>query len=193
MGNTFRNIVFTALILTFVVVVLGAYVRLSDAGLGCPDWPGCYGLLIGVPDTAYELAHANDNFERAVEIGKAWKEMIHRYFAGTLGLLIFVIALFLIRRDQHGERHMLAAVILASALLFQAALGMWTVTLQLKPLIVMCHLLGGFILFNLIAWQWLKATSFQPTMDVSVARPLFSLSVLVIAVLFLSNCLRRLG
>ena len=183
MSSTFRNIVLSALILTFVVVVLGAYVRLSDAGLGCPDWPGCYGHLIGVPETDQEVAHANDNFDRAVEAGKAWKEMIHRYFAGTLGLLIFVIAIYLFRKDDQGQRHIAAGIILASVLLFQAALGMWTVTLQLKPLIVMGHLLGGFTLFNLLAWQWLRSTKLQPTMSVSVARPLFALSVVVITVL----------
>jgi len=92
-SNTFRNIVLAALLLTFVVVVLGAYVRLSDAGLGCPDWPGCYGHIIGVPDTDSEIDHAHSNFERTVEAGKAWKEMIHRYFAGTLGILIFIISI----------------------------------------------------------------------------------------------------
>ena len=183
MNSTFKNIVLAALILTFVVVVLGAYVRLSDAGLGCPDWPGCYGHLIGVPETDSEVAQANDNFERAVEAGKAWKEMIHRYFAGTLGLLVFIIAMFLFRKDQNGERHITAGVVLASVLLFQALLGMWTVTLQLKPLVVMGHLLGGFTLFNLIAWQWLRTTTWQPTMNVSVARPLFALSVIVITIL----------
>lgn len=183
MSSTFRSIVLGTLILTFVVVVLGAYVRLSDAGLGCPDWPGCYGHLIGIPETDAEVAHANDNFDRVLETGKAWKEMVHRYFAGALGLLIFVIAIYLFRKDNKGQRHIAAGVILASVLLFQAALGMWTVTLQLKPLIVMGHLLGGFTLFNLLAWQWLRTSNMQPTMNVSTARPLFMLSVLVIAIL----------
>ena len=183
MSTTFRNIVLTALILAFVVVVLGAYVRLSDAGLGCPDWPGCYGHLIGVPETDSEVAQANNQFERAVEASKAWKEMVHRYFAGTLGLLIFVIAIYLFRKDNQGERHIGAGIILASVLLFQAALGMWTVTLQLKPLIVMGHLLGGFILFNLLAWNWLRASNLQPVMNVSIARLLYGLSVIVVTIL----------
>ncbi len=183
MSTTFRNIVLGAMILAFVVIVLGAYVRLSDAGLGCPDWPGCYGHIIGIPDTDSEVAHANDNFERAVEIGKAWKEMIHRYFAGTLGILIFVIAFYLFRKDDNGDRHVTAGVILAAVLVFQAALGMWTVTLQLKPLVVMAHLLGGFTLFNLLAWQWLRTSTLQPDIIASVARPLFALSVVVIAIL----------
>ena len=94
MSKMFRNIVLTALFLAFVVIVLGAYVRLSDAGLGCPDWPGCYGKLLGVPSSDVEVHQANTNFDRAVEIGKAWKEMVHRYFAGTLGILIFIISLY---------------------------------------------------------------------------------------------------
>lgn len=183
MSATFRNIVLTSLILAFVVIVLGAYVRLSDAGLGCPDWPGCYGHLIGVPDSDHEVAHANDNFERAVEAGKAWKEMIHRYFAGTLGLLIFVIAIYLFKKDNQGERHIPSGIILASLLIFQAMLGMWTVTLQLKPLIVMGHLLGGFTLFNLLAWQWLRTSKLQPVINVSEAKPLFILSIFVTLIL----------
>jgi cytochrome c oxidase assembly protein subunit 15 len=183
MSATFRNIVLAALLLAFVVVVLGAYVRLSDAGLGCPDWPGCYGHIIGVPDTDTELVQANTNFDRAVEAPKAWKEMTHRYFAGSLGILIFIISIFLFRKDQDGERHVLAGVLLSSTVLFQALLGMWTVTLQLKPLIVMGHLLGGFALFNLIAWQFLRTTTWQPQIDLNSAKSLFNISLLVVLVL----------
>ena len=161
MSPAFRNIVITTLALTFIVVVLGAYVRLSDAGLGCPDWPGCYGKMLGVPTSQAELGAANSNYQRPVEIDKAWKEMIHRYFAGALGILIFIISILLFKKDSQGRRHIAAAVLLSGVLLFQALLGMWTVTLQLKPLIVMGHLLGGFALFNLIAWQWLRCQSFS--------------------------------
>ena len=183
MSTTFRNIVLAALLLAFVVVVLGAYVRLSDAGLGCPDWPGCYGHIIGVPETDSEVANANTNFDRAVEAPKAWKEMIHRYFAGTLGILIFIISIFLFRKDEHDERHIFAGVLLSSALLFQALLGMWTVTLQLKPLVVMGHLLGGFFLFNLIAWQFLRTTPWKPKLDLKLTRSLFGLSVFAVIIL----------
>ena len=104
MSNTFKNIVLSAMILAFVVIVLGAYVRLTDAGLGCPDWPGCYGILLGVPTTEADIALANTDYERAVEVGKAWREMIHRYFAGVLGLLILAISILLIRKNQQGQR-----------------------------------------------------------------------------------------
>src|SRR3990170_5534200 len=78
-------------VLAFIVVVLGAYVRLSDAGLGCPDWPGCYGKMI-VP---FEVSHVQDIYpERPLEHGKAWKEMFHRYAAGILGLLVLMLAVF---------------------------------------------------------------------------------------------------
>lgn len=155
--NTFLNrILLGALLLALVVVVLGAYVRLSDAGLGCPDWPGCYGILVGVPDSVEDIQEANSEYDRPVEVHKAWKEVIHRYFAGTLGILIFIISIILLRRDKQGQTHKLYALVLASLLIFQALLGMWTVTLQLKPLIVMGHLLGGFTLFNMLGWQWLR-------------------------------------
>ncbi len=190
MSNMFRNVVLAALILTFIVVVLGAYVRLSDAGLGCPDWPGCYGKLLGVPSSDVEVQQANTNFDRAVEIGKAWKEMVHRYFAGTLGILIFIISLYLIRKDDNGNRHILSGVVLAGFLIFQALLGMWTVTLQLKPLIVMGHLLGGFALFNLIAWQWLRTKNFNLQLYV---KDKSYLSLLAIVTIFIAVCQIALG
>ncbi len=184
MSNTFKNIVLSAMILAFVVIVLGAYVRLTDAGLGCPDWPGCYGILLGVPTTEADIALANSDYERAVEVGKAWREMIHRYFAGALGLLILAISVLLIRKNQHGQRHVFSAVALSGLLLLQATLGMWTVTMQLKPLIVMGHLLGGFTLFNLLAWQWLRTTDVIPQMESQQAGKLLNFAVLAIVVLF---------
>ncbi len=190
MSKMFRNLVLTALFLAFVVIVLGAYVRLSDAGLGCPDWPGCYGKLLGVPSSDVEVHQANTNFDRAVEIGKAWKEMVHRYFAGTLGILIFIISLYLIRKDDDGNRHIFSGIVLTSLLIFQALLGMWTVTLQLKPLIVMGHLLGGFALFNLIAWQWLRTKTFNIQLYV---KDKSSLSLLAVLTIFIAVCQIALG
>ncbi|MCG2634330.1 MAG: COX15/CtaA family protein [Gammaproteobacteria bacterium] len=133
--------------LAFIVVVLGAYVRLSDVGLGCPDWPGCYGQLLA-PTAEADRLQALESYPHApVEVAKAWKEMVHRYLAGLLGLLIGLIA---VRAwlGWSGER-MLATVLLL-LVVFQAALGMWTVTLLLKPVIVMAHLLGGMATLSLI-------------------------------------------
>jgi cytochrome c oxidase assembly protein subunit 15 len=131
-----RRLAFAALALTFAVVVIGAYVRLSDAGLGCPDWPLCYGRPI--PD--------------AGEDARAWKEMVHRWLAGTLGLLLFALLLVAWRTRQ--SRALASAI--AALVVFQAALGMWTVTLLLKPVIVTAHLLGGMTLLGLMVWFCLE-------------------------------------
>lgn len=135
-----------ALALVCVVVILGAFTRLTDAGLGCPDWPGCYGFLT-VPTGAEEVAIAEQAFpERPVEASKARNEMVHRYFAGTLGLLILLIWALSLKAKQQVK---LTTVLLATVT-FQAVLGMWTVTMNLMPLVVMGHLLGGFTTFCLI-------------------------------------------
>ena len=103
--TTFYRIAWVALALTFVVVILGAYVRLSDAGLGCPDWPGCYGKLLDIPDQVDQIAAANSAYpHRPVEPAKAWKEMIHRYCAGTLGLLILALAVLAWRDRRQAEQ-----------------------------------------------------------------------------------------
>ena len=148
----FRRLALFATLFALVVVILGAYTRLSDAGLGCPDWPGCYGHL-GVPDEAHEVTRANAAFpERPVEGHKAWKEMVHRYFAGTLGLLIAGLAVIALINRRHPRQPVLLPVLLVGLVVFQALLGMWTVTLQLKPLVVMGHLLGGFATLTLLWW-----------------------------------------
>ncbi len=145
---TLIRLVRVSLLLTLVVIMLGAYTRLSDAGLGCPDWPGCYGHL-SVPHHEDDVARANLNFpERAVEHEKAWLEMIHRYFAGTLGILIFVMAVIASRSDRVNT---FIPITLCLLVIGQALLGMWTVTLKLMPVIVMLHLLGGFTLLALQA------------------------------------------
>ncbi len=148
----FKKLAYIATILTLCVVVLGAYVRLSDAGLGCPDWPGWYGTLT-VPQSNEALAHAHATYpESPVEHAKAWKEMIHRYLAGILGL--FVLALFI---QAWRERNQIkVSPWLPTALLgivgFQAMLGMWTVTMLLKPAIVTMHLMGGMTTLALLTW-----------------------------------------
>ncbi|MEX0899317.1 MAG: COX15/CtaA family protein [Gammaproteobacteria bacterium] len=135
-SRAFYKLVLGAFVLTLVVVVLGAWVRLTDAGLGCPDWPGCYGALT-VP-------------EHAVDAGKAWREMIHRYAAGLLGLLVLAFTVIAFRRRREPGHPFKLPLAIAAVIIFQALLGMWTVTLLLKPVIVMGHLLGGLTVLALI-------------------------------------------
>ncbi len=150
----FRVALLTAL-LAYAVVLLGAYTRLSDAGLGCPDWPGCYGKLLA-PTHAPDVSAAADAYpDSRIEPAKAWKEMIHRYAAGTLGMLIVLLA-FLSFRDRRRPWRRWLAGFLVALVIFQALLGMWTVTLQLKPLVVMGHLLGGLTLLGLLWWLALR-------------------------------------
>ena len=152
----FRRINLLALALCLGVIVLGAYVRLSDAGLGCPDWPGCYGH-VGVPQADHEIAAAEARYpERPVEIPKAWKEMVHRYFASTLGLLI--VALAVMSRTVKSVPRRLPWFLVA-LVIFQGILGMWTVTWQLKPMVVTAHLLGGMSTFAFLLWLWLSVRS----------------------------------
>jgi cytochrome c oxidase assembly protein subunit 15 len=134
--NAPRATALAALCLAFVVVVVGAYVRLSDAGLGCPDWPLCYGNPLPA-----QIADGG-------ALAKAWKEMGHRYLAGTLGVVLLLLA-FLSFRFRQSPR--LASAILVLVLV-QATLGKWTVTMLLKPAIVTAHLLGGMTILALLAW-----------------------------------------
>jgi len=148
----FKHLTLLALLLALFVVVLGAWVRLTDAGLGCPDWPGCYGQL-DVPQTQSEIANANAAYPNTpVETQKAWHEMIHRYFASGLGFLILVLTFLAYKTKQH--RGLTTALL--GLVIFQGLLGMWTVTLLLKPLIVMGHLLGGLSVTSLIFWLFLR-------------------------------------
>ena len=149
-----------ALFLCLVVVVLGAYVRLSDAGLGCPDWPGCYGHF-DVPEESHEIARANEAYpERPVEAHKAWKEMAHRYAASTLGFIILILFFMsLVRR--YALPRILPRVLLA-LVIFQGMLGMWTVTLLLKPIVVTGHLLGGMTTLALLTWLWCSTLTTAP-------------------------------
>jgi len=152
----YRRLLVVAGIFALTVIVLGAWVRLTDAGLGCPDWPGCYGHLV-LPGNTDARAVAQSSFpERPLEAGKAWREMIHRYAATTLGLSIVGIALLAwLNRRQPGQPVKLPLLLLATVI-FQGLLGMWTVTLLLKPLIVMGHLLGGLTTLGLVAWLLLE-------------------------------------
>jgi cytochrome c oxidase assembly protein subunit 15 len=157
-----RTLTLVGVILAFVVVTLGAFTRLVDAGLGCPDWPGCYGHLT-VPDEAHEIATAERMYDddAPFEAGKAWAEMVHRYFAGTLGLVVLGILIVTLRTPAAAGQRALA-VGLAVLVVAQAAFGMWTVTLKLWPQVVTAHLLGGFATFALLWWLWLRLGPAQP-------------------------------
>ncbi|MDH5424501.1 MAG: COX15/CtaA family protein [Gammaproteobacteria bacterium] len=147
---------FATAVLALVVILLGAFTRLSDAGLGCPDWPGCYGHL-SVPQTEQALSKALELFpDHQVVAAKAWPEMIHRYFAGALGLLVFTVCYLLIKYREELKNMTPLAVGLGGLIIFQALLGMWTVTLGLWPVTVMGHLLGGFITLNLLWYITLR-------------------------------------
>lgn len=153
--RNYRLLLVSALILALVVVSLGAYVRLSDAGLGCPDWPGCYGKLIGVPEQAHEVHAAQSAFpDKPVEAPKAWKEMIHRYAAGVLGLCIAALATIAWR--QRTRRAPWLEIGLLAVVAGQGLLGMLTVTKLLKPVIVTSHLLGGMSTLGLLVVLFLR-------------------------------------
>lgn len=137
-------------LLAFVVVMLGAYTRLKDGGLGCPDWPGCYGHPI-VP-TAQQLAIENNVAAKIqpLEAPKAWAEMVHRYFAGGLSLAIFTLFIIALRQAKNLKRWIVLPCLLMGLLIFQAVLGMWTVTWLLYPAVVMSHLVGGMTIMTLL-------------------------------------------
>jgi heme a synthase len=142
----FKILINITIALTLVTIVLGAHTRLTEAGLGCPDWPGCYGFL-AVPEHPTHVAQAKAEFPDAELVPhKAHNEMNHRYLASLLGLSVGVI--FLLSQWLKQCRALTAFILLL--VIFQAALGMWTVTLNLLPLVVMGHLLGGFSLLSLL-------------------------------------------
>jgi cytochrome c oxidase assembly protein subunit 15 len=148
----FRRVARAGVVLAFIVVVLGAWVRLSAAGLGCPDWPGCYGHLT-VNDAAQNADAINDAFpQRPFVYHKAIKEMVHRYFASTLGLLIVALAVVALWNRRHPDQPLALPIALVGLVMLQGLLGMWTVTLLLKPLIVVLHLIGGLTTLSLLGW-----------------------------------------
>lgn len=141
-----------ALILTFVVIVLGAYTRLKDAGLGCPDWPGCYGTLT-VPQSAEQIQV--DYPDARLDKSKAWIEVTHRMVAGSLGLFVFFLTYLDFRVSRRHKYKVSRILIFASLMVVgQSLLGMWTVTLQLLPQVVTAHLFGGLSIFSLLFLRW---------------------------------------
>lgn len=140
----FRRLALAGALLAACVVVLGAWVRLTDAGLGCPDWPGCYGHLY--PQAAHGSAHGGFQFAKALH------EMIHRYFATTLGIIILALLLWAARFRADRGQPLIPVALLFVLVCLQGALGALTVTLLLKPLIVTSHLLGGLCTLGVLWW-----------------------------------------
>ncbi|RRN59220.1 heme A synthase [Pseudoxanthomonas sp. SGNA-20] len=203
LARHFHRIAWLAVALTACVVVFGAFVRLSDAGLSCPDWPTCYGRATWPSAPADAAAHAASGI-RPFETHKAWREQVHRHLAASLGVVVLLLALLAVRRRRlgvplvigasllvaaaipaymyghiglafalagAGEAVLLlaalrwsnidlarAAVLTLAVIVFQALLGKWTVTLLLKPIVVMGHLLGGLTTFALLVWMAWRAT-----------------------------------
>ena len=150
--NFYKRLTLFATLLALIVVSFGAYTRLTDSGLGCPDWPGCYGTL-SVPESIDQIEQAQAVYpDSPVEPEKAWIEMIHRYIAGILGVMILVIAFMSIRLRDQINYSLKWPFFLLGLVIFQAALGMWTVTLLLKPAVVSSHLLGGMTVLGILTF-----------------------------------------
>jgi heme A synthase len=152
-----RHLTLIDALLALCVIVLGGYTRLSNSGLGCPDWPGCFGHI--APTGSAE------HYATASDVRKAWVEMIHRYAASTLGLIIVVIAAFAIRARRERGVSVWFALTLLALVVFQGILGMLTVTWLLKPLIVTGHLLGGLTTFAMLLWLWLTLRAHDQPVD----------------------------
>jgi heme a synthase len=181
-----KTLLVSALLITAIVIPLGAFTRLSDAGLGCPDWPGCYGYL----DFRKAMVHVDQI--NTVEPGtlreahKTWPEMVHRYFASVLGFLIMLLAFGTWRKQVTnaadaqvwGKLPYLLFVLVC----FQGLLGAWTVTMKLYPPTVVAHLFGGFFTFALLCWLTLKVFSWdQKLLDPELANfRFFSLATLLV-------------
>jgi cytochrome c oxidase assembly protein subunit 15 len=155
--NIAKKIVLLACILTLFVIMLGAFTRLVDAGLGCPDWPGCYGHLTW-PMSEQEVSQANKAYpDMPVEAGKPWPEMVHRYLASSLGFAAILIALFCYKAHRNKQQVPIKhATFLLGFVILQGLFGMWTVTLKLWPQVVTGHLLGGFTSLTILWILYLR-------------------------------------
>ena len=144
------KLVLFATAFALLVIILGAFTRLSDAGLGCPDWPTCYGFM-WMPDTAEEIIQAEELYPHApYEHAKAWPEVVHRYLAGSLGLLIIAILALAIKNRHLAHQPLKLPIALLVLVIAQGLFGMWTVTLKLWPQVVTGHLIGGFTTASLL-------------------------------------------
>ena len=176
----YRHLLLVATLLAFAVIALGAYVRLSDAGLGCPDWPGCYGHWLGVPEAQHEQQAAAQAYpDRPLDTGKAWKEMLHRYLAGTLGLLILALCILAWRKEYRSQQSPTLPTALLGIVGLQAALGMWTVTLLLKPVIVTLHLIGGMTTLSILVGMAVAQRESSPDAAIGPATRLLAAGALL--------------
>ncbi len=169
--NKYRKLIWITLFLTFDLIMFGAFTRLTDSGLGCPDWPGCYGYADPIK------AHADISTAEAamptgpVTVVKAWIEMIHRYFAMGIGVLIVAMMLISWRRWLQSKRteskfSPVFPTFLFAFVCLQGAFGAWTVTMKLQPIIVTIHLLLGMALLALLAWYGSRQST-QPNIPAS--------------------------
>jgi len=163
--NKYRKLVFVTLFLTFDLILFGAFTRLTDSGLGCPDWPGCYGAANPFISHAQISAAEAIMPQGPVTHFKAWIEMIHRYLAMSVGILIVAqLIIAWIKRKQFSGAPMYATVLFFFVCL-QGAFGMWTVTLKLQPIIVTTHLLLGMLLLAMLAWLAARIQFLSPPLN----------------------------
>ncbi len=176
-----------ACVLCCGVIALGAFTRLVDAGLGCPDWPGCYGHVMW-PESAEEIATAQQLHPDApVDTDKTWPEMVHRYFASSLGFVIVVLGL-MAWRQRRDSLPIKLPLLLIGLVILQGLFGMWTVTLKHWPQVVTTHLLGGFTTLMLLWIMFLRLYKHENNiraMVVPALKPLKVLAVLSFVAVFL--------
>jgi cytochrome c oxidase assembly protein subunit 15 len=167
-SKRYRKIVFLTWFLTLDLIMFGAFVRLTDSGLGCPDWPGCYGSVtpIGALDSIRQAVQVMP--DGPVTLPKAWIEMIHRYVGALLGFLIIIISWMAWRQRNKFEYSPKLAFVTLAAVCLQGAFGAWTVTMQLMPLIVTAHLLGGMSLLALMTWLAARERAYPTVSKVSL-------------------------
>ena len=179
------RLAFSACLVAIIVLGMGVFTRLADAGLGCPDWPGCYGHVLW-PTEDHEVARANEAYpEMPVEHDKTWPEMVHRYLATILGLFTIGILVFALR-NRGSEQPLKLPVFLLAFIILQGMFGMWTVTLKLWPQVVTAHLLGGFTTISLL-WlltlrlnnqRWQLPAIVEPKL--TALRPLVVVGLLIV-------------
>lgn len=173
----------TAVFCALIVICLGALTRLIDAGLGCPDWPGCYGqLTVPMSDVTREIAQLQ--FPKTpLVVYKAWAEMIHRYVVGALSFLILaVIGIIFTKKEYRTKKNIVLSVSVILLLIYQIMLGRWTITLKLMPIIVTQHLLGGFLILSVL-WLIFLSSRSSKNITLGVNKTIFLMWVFAVLLL----------